>query len=99
LPKGEQVHAKAIYCLQDCGIRYAGDAANDLDALRRQRNRADYELDGNAYKRPLAETQLEKAKQILEALQECRSGPDAIDFRDKVRAQAKILGLPVSSEQ
>jgi uncharacterized protein (UPF0332 family) len=96
LPKGEQVHAKATYCLQDCGEQVAGEAADDLETLRNERNRADYDLDRIVYQQRVAEMQVRKAQQIAAKLQQCRSGPNAADFRAKVRAHAKLLGLPVS---
>jgi uncharacterized protein (UPF0332 family) len=96
LPKGEQVHAKATYCLQDYGEANAGEAADDLETLRNERNRADYDLDRTVYQQRVAETEVKKAQQIVAALQQCRSGPNAADFRAKVQAQARLLGLPVS---
>ncbi len=84
LPKGEQVHAKATYCLQDCGEANAGEAADDLETLRNERNRADYDLDRTVSQQRVAETEVRKAQQIVAALQQCRSGPNAADFRAKV---------------
>jgi hypothetical protein len=92
LPKGEQVHAKATYCLQDCGEQSAAEAAIELEILRDERNRADYDLDQIEYQRQVAATQVNRAKQIAATLQLCHSGP----IRAKVRTQAKLLGLPVS---
>ena len=51
LPKGEQVHAKAMYCLQDSGDQIAAGAAADIERLRTERNRADYDLDGSEYQK------------------------------------------------
>ena len=96
LPKGEQVHAKAIYCLQDCGEQSAAEAAAYLEILRTERNRADYDLDRIAYKQREAEAQVRKAQHTVAALQQCRFGPNAADFRAKARTQATLLGLPVS---
>ncbi len=97
LPKGEQVHAKAIYCLQDCGDENAAEAADELVTLRNERNRADYDLDRLVYKKHAAKDQVDRAQGIVMNLEQCRSGPSVADFRAKVRAQAKMLGLPVSS--
>jgi uncharacterized protein (UPF0332 family) len=96
LPKGEQVHAKAVYCFQGCGDVNAGVAANELVALRGERNRADYDVDRLVYEKRAARTQVERAQGIMKWLEQCRSGPNAAEFRVKVRAQAKLLGLPVS---
>ena len=96
LPKGEQIHMKAAFCLHDCGVPLATEAAVELEALRTERNRADYELDGRVTSRTMAESQILTARKVLAKLQQFSSGPDAAEFRAKVRAQAKLLGLPVS---
>jgi uncharacterized protein (UPF0332 family) len=96
VPKGEQVHAKAIFCLQDCGDENAADAADELVTLRNERNRADYDLDRLVYEKHIAKNQVDRAQRIVVNLELCRSGPEAANFRAKVRAQAKLLGLPVS---
>jgi uncharacterized protein (UPF0332 family) len=97
LPKGEQIHMKVTFCLHDCGDALAVEAATELESLRNQRNRADYELDGMATSRALAGSQIQTARKIVDKLRQCRSGPGAAEFCAKVRAQAKLLGLPVSS--
>jgi uncharacterized protein (UPF0332 family) len=97
VPKGEQVHAKVIYCLQDCGDEDAAEAADEFVTLRNERNRADYDVDRLIYKKIAAKDQVDRAQGIVVNLERCRSGPDAVGFRAKVRAQARLLGLPVSS--
>lgn len=96
LPKGEQIHMKATFCLRGCGNRSAAEAAAELEVLRTERNRADYELEGRATTQAAAQSQVQTAKEIVAKLDQCRSGPNAADFRAKVWAQAKLLGLPVS---
>jgi hypothetical protein len=49
------------------------------------------------YKLDVAKAQVERARKITRILEQCRSGPNAADFHNKVRAQAKLLGLPVST--
>ncbi len=97
LPKGEQIHMKATFCLHDCGDSMAAEAAVELEALRTERNRADYELDAPATRQALAESQVQTAQKIVAKLRQCCSGQDAAEFRLKVRAQAKLLGLSVTS--
>ncbi len=96
LPKGEQVHAKAVYCLHGCGDVNSAAAASELVALRTERNRTDYDLERLVYKKREAGTQVTKAQAIVMILDQCRSGPGAAEFCAKVRAQAMLLGLPVS---
>jgi hypothetical protein len=96
LPKGEQIHMKAVLCLRGCGDPLAAKTADELEALRSQRNRADYEIDGPAIGRELAASQVHTAKKIAAELEQCRSGPGRSDFRAKIRAKAKLLGLPSS---
>jgi hypothetical protein len=96
LPKGEQVHMKATFCLRDCGDPFAAEAAVVLESLRTERNRADYDLDGPPTGRAFAESQVQTGEKTVAKLQQCRSGPDAAEFRRKVRTHARLLGLPVS---
>jgi uncharacterized protein (UPF0332 family) len=97
LPKGELVHTKVTYCLQDCGEPTAAECGVSLESLRTERNRADYDVDRTPYDREVAAAHVKKARQIVLALQVCRSGANATEVRAKVRSQARLLGLTVSS--
>jgi uncharacterized protein (UPF0332 family) len=94
LPKTEQVHIKSMYCLQDCGDLVAQDVAELLEYLRSQRRLADYELNSTQFNQPnTARSEIAQARRIVDLSGRCRK---STDFRSKVRAQAKLLGLPVS---
>jgi hypothetical protein len=97
LPKTEQVHVKAGFCLQECGHADAGHAGQQLELLRLERRRADYDLDDDRLcGRAQGAIGGRKGREILGAMAPCRSASAAADFKTKVRAQAKLLGLIVS---
>ncbi len=97
LPKTEQVHVKVGFCLQDCGEANAGHAGQQLEVLRLERRRADYDLDDDRFTDgQKARSEVARARGILAALGQCRIAPAAAEFKAKVRAQAKLLGLVVS---
>jgi uncharacterized protein (UPF0332 family) len=94
LPKTEQVHIKIVYCLQDCGDEVAEDTGQILESLRGQRKAADYDLDDSQFtSERKAVSEVARAKYVLKQLEQCRK---SFEFRSMVRAQAKLLGLPVS---
>jgi hypothetical protein len=65
--------------------------------LRLERRRADYDLDDDRFvDGRKARSEVARARDILGALEQCRSAPAAAQFKTKVRAQAKLLGLTVS---
>jgi uncharacterized protein (UPF0332 family) len=97
LPKTEQVHVKVGFILQDCGESNAAFAGQQLEVLRLERRRADYDLDDKRYADARkARSEVARARDVLKALEQCRNGPVAIEFKSKARAQAKLVGLPVS---
>ena len=51
VPRGEQAHAFLWRRLQSCGNPSLGLAGSDLNQLRGQRNRADYDLTGDVSRR------------------------------------------------
>lgn len=58
--------------------------------------RADYDLDDARFTAGIkARSEVSRARHILEALEKCRTTPVAAEFRTKVRAQARLLGLTV----
>jgi uncharacterized protein (UPF0332 family) len=95
LPKTEQVHVKIGFCLQDCGDPNAGHAGQQLELLRLERRRADYDLeDDRFHDRLKTRSEVARANHILKILETCRTAAD--EFKPKVRAHAKLLGLTVS---
>lgn len=96
LPRTEQVHIKAGFCLLDCGEAVAAKAAQQLEILRNHRKAADYELeDARFADRQFILAAVARARRIMDSLSRCRS---AAGFALKIRSQAKLLGLPVVGE-
>ena len=96
LPKTEQIHVKVGHCLLDCGTPDAAEAGRELEILRSKRKVADYDLNDDRFMASRAvRLEIARARRILTAVDQLRSGP-AADFRAKIRAHAKILGLTVS---
>ncbi len=96
LPKTEQVHVKVGYCLRDCGDPDTAMAGQQLDVLRSRRRIADYDLNDSRFAASSAvRREILRARQILETFDQCRTKA-ATDFRAKIRAHARLLGLTVS---
>jgi uncharacterized protein (UPF0332 family) len=96
LPKTEQVHVKVGYCLQDCGDPDGAEAGRALELLKSKRKVADYELDDHRFSASRAvRIEVARARRTLETFDQCRTQP-ATEFRAKVRAHARLLGLTVS---
>jgi hypothetical protein len=96
LPRTEQVHVKRGYCLRDCGDPDAATAGQELEILRSKSTVADYELADNRFAAsPAVRSEITRARQILEIVDRCRAHAGA-DFRTKIRAHARLLGLTVS---
>ncbi len=94
LPRTEQVHVKVGYCLRDCGDPYAMKAGREL--LKSKRKVADYDLDDDQFIATRAvRSETARARRILETIDQCRAEPSP-DFREKIRAHARLLGLNVS---
>jgi uncharacterized protein (UPF0332 family) len=94
LPKTEQVHVKVMYCLQDCGDARGEDAGHLLERLKDQRTIADYNLDDSRFTNSKeVQLEIEHARRIADDLARCRK---SVEFQGKFRAQAKLLGPPVS---
>ena len=94
LPKTEQVHVKVGFCLRDCGDVMAAKAGRQLELLRNERRAADYELgDARFSDGHKVQAEVARARRIADYLDQCRA---TTGFPLKVRAQAKLLGLPVS---
>ena len=71
-------------------------AAQELEILRSQRKVADYNLDDDRFAAfRIAQYEVTRARSILKIIDKCRTQP-AADFRAKIRAHAKLLGLTVS---
>jgi hypothetical protein len=84
------------YCFRDCGEPRAATAGRELESLRAKRKAADYDLaDRRFVAIGTVDVEIKRARRIIEIIDQFRSGGPS-DFRAKVRAHAKFLGLVVS---
>ncbi len=84
------------FCLRGCGDPIAAEAGQQLERLRSKRKTADYDLDDTRYITVSAvQAEVVRARSILEKIENRLSGSKG-DFRGKVRAHAKLIGLTVS---
>ena len=96
LPKTEQVHIKLEYCLRGCGDPNASSAGREIELLRAKRKAADYDLTDKRFLVVQAvDAEIKRAQRILETIEQLQSKRPS-DFRSKIRAHAKSLGLTVS---
>ncbi len=98
LPVGPESHQKVRYCLMESGEAMGLRAGNSLQLLRKQRNVADYDLDKSAEFNAKGALQwIERARAILEVLQNCREEPARTRFRDGLRNYAaNVLRLSIT---
>jgi len=75
LGKDERRHKKIYIYLHNCGIEEVEEAASDLDDLRNQRNRADYEMNINCQRRD-AEFVFCKASEAYEVFSRYINSPE-----------------------
>jgi uncharacterized protein (UPF0332 family) len=96
VPKTEQVHVKMEFCLRGCGDPVAAHAGQQRERLRARRKAADYDLDDTRYITTSAvQSEIRRALGLLETFEQ-RLSDSKSDFRTKVRAHAKVLGLTIS---
>lgn len=98
LPPGPEAHQKVRLCLRECGQQEGIDAARQLESLRTERNRADYDLrDARFSTNRNALLQIEIAREIVRSLSACRQEPVLPQFRAGVRTYAsQVLRLPLN---
>jgi uncharacterized protein (UPF0332 family) len=76
VPKNATGHFELSRLLWDSGQEDAHDAASRLDDLRRERNRADYDLDSTGFRdRVNAVKLVELADEVRTAIEHCRYEP------------------------
>ena len=99
---GADIHRKVRFCCASAGDMDASMAANKLDILRGERNYADYNLRTKKFsytKVKNVKAVVQRAIEIVDDLQRCRTGAAFDQFRSKVRAYARdVLRLPVRDE-
>ena len=64
VPRGDQAHAYLWLRLSNCGDPQVQQAGSDLNTLRRERNRADYDID-QTFAQPVALLQVQAARRII----------------------------------
>jgi uncharacterized protein (UPF0332 family) len=98
LPAGPESHQKVGYCLMECGEAPGWQAGDSLQFLRKHRNQADYDLDkSTAFDAKRAIQRIDRARETVGLLRECREEPVRSRFRVKLRDYAaNVLRLPVT---
>ena len=84
-PRGDQAHAYLWLRLSNCGNAQVQLAGSDLNTLRRERNRADYDLDrtmGHAD----ALLQVQAAERIIQILDTADSEPTRTQITEAMRS-------------
>lgn len=99
---GADIHRKVRFCCANAGNADAALAANKLDILRGERNYADYDMKTKRLSLSNAKNvraNAQRAIDIVDGFQRCRTG-DAFDqFREKARAYARdVLRLPTHEQ-
>src|SRR5438445_677376 len=84
VPQGEQAHAYLWLRLSNCGDPQVRLAGSDLNRLRRERNRADYEVE-RTLSRGDALLQVRAARLILQMLTVAGKDPVRTRIRDAMR--------------
>lgn len=96
---GADIHRKIRFCLANSANADGLLAAGTLQVLRQQRNFADYDLKNDRFSFPNARNVricMQRAIEIVDALQRCQSEASISPFRETVRGYARdVLRLPV----
>lgn len=94
---GADVHRKVRFCLRESDNDAAGKAAEKLGSLRGERNEADYDLKSRTFDSASVAFQLRLTHEIVDAIDQCRRGPMAVEIREKIRAYARdVLRVPIN---
>ena len=99
-PPGPEAHQKARFCLLQSGESPGIEAGEKLESLRRDRNRADYDLrQPRSESPPFARRQVHVALEILDCVEMCGTEPAWPQFRTNVRAYAtNVLRITPADE-
>lgn len=96
---GADIHRKVRFCLANADTADALLVAGKLDVMRQQRNLADYDLRTDRFSLPSVKnvtTCVQRAIQIVDAIDRCRGETTFVEFRYRVCAYARdVLRLPV----
>jgi uncharacterized protein (UPF0332 family) len=92
VPRGDQAHRHLWLRLSNCGDATVRSAGANLDALRRERNRADYDL-ALSVRQPEALKLILSAEQIIRALDAARQEPTRTNITDAMKVYERdVLG-------
>ena len=84
VPRGEQAHAYLSLRLSNCGIPTIEHAGHQLNSLRGDRNRADYDID-RTIKQSVARHLVATARLTLKAFSETKLLSDTVGLTDSIR--------------
>ena len=90
VPRAEQAHIYLAHRLQNCGEPAVQQAGIDLDALRRIRNQADYDLH-QPWTAALAVAQVLVAEQVIQALDAAALEPTRTQISDAMRVYEQTV--------
>ena len=84
VPRGEVAHAYLSLRLSNCGVPLIEHAGHQLNSLRGDRNRADYDID-RTLKQGNARQLVAAARATLQTFAETKQLPDAAGLIDSIR--------------
>lgn len=84
VPRGDQAHVYLSRRLSNCGNLSVGRAGSDMNALRGDRNRADYDVT-LAFDQHNATIQVQTARQIIQVLDASRTEPTRTQITDAMK--------------
>ena len=91
VPRADRAHAYLWMRLGNCGDILTQQASVNLNALRGERNRADYDL-GTPMRQTIARARVRTAEQIIQTLDSAAAGPMLISIRDEmIRYERDVL--------
>jgi hypothetical protein len=100
LPPAPEAHQKLRFCLLPSGEVSGAEAGEKLESLRRDRNRADYDLgQSRSEDTDFARRQVRVALEIAHCVESCGAEPAWSRFRTNIRAYAtKVLRVELADE-
>lgn len=84
VPRADVAHAYLWMRLANCGNAALQMAGNDLNTLRRERNRADYDVE-LAFDQTQARLQIQAARRIVQTLDTARAEPTRTQITDVMK--------------
>jgi uncharacterized protein (UPF0332 family) len=84
VPRGDQAHAYLWLRLSNCGEPQLQLAGNELNRLRRERNRADYDVDQTVAHAD-ALLQVQAARRIIQTLDTAKAEPARTQITDAMK--------------